>query len=171
MVIWKCNKYFFMNSCSYPGLIEDLHVGGFSAVFRMHLAVNTVGVLGAVPRLDWHLLGDTHGGGEEEGDHQVPEHPDPCHPVTEPVSLRSLVSDWRLWLAGVCIYDLWSVCEWEPDYWPPVTACPSNSWRMNGLCLSLSRALSSARPDTAASARDSWIDILSNVGERKFKPF
>ena len=38
-----------MNGCSYPGLIEDLHVGGFSAVFLMHLAVNTVWVVGAVP--------------------------------------------------------------------------------------------------------------------------
>ena len=38
-----------MNGCSYPGLIEDLHVSGFSAVFRMHLAVHTVGVLAAVP--------------------------------------------------------------------------------------------------------------------------
>ena len=65
---------------SYPSLIEDLHVGSFSAVFRMHLGVNTVGVRGAavgalVAGLVWHLLGDTEA---EAGDEE--EHPDGCHP-------------------------------------------------------------------------------------------
>lgn len=68
-----------------PSLIEDLHVGSFSAVFGMHLGVNTVWVLTGVSvlvpgvGLVRHLLGDTHAAVDEEGE-QHPEHPDPCHP-------------------------------------------------------------------------------------------
>ena len=70
---------------TYPSLIEDLHVGSFSAVFGMHLGVNTVWVLTGVSvlvpgvGLVRHLLGDTQAAGDEEGE-QHPEHPDPCHP-------------------------------------------------------------------------------------------
>lgn len=70
---------------TYPSLIEDLHVGSFSAVFGMHLGVNTVWVLAGVSALVpgvglvRHLLGDTQANGDEE-DHHHPEHRDACHP-------------------------------------------------------------------------------------------
>ena len=70
---------------TYPSLIEDLHVGSFSAVFGMHLGVNTVWVLAGVSALVpggglvRHLLGDTQADGDEE-DHHHPEHRDACHP-------------------------------------------------------------------------------------------
>ena len=160
MVRWKCKYASFMNGCSYPGLIEDLHVSGFSAVFRMHLAVHTVGVLAAVPLcLDWHLLGDTHGD-EEEADNQLPER----HPVT--VTMLSGV--WLASLAGWCQYlwSLWSVCVSES----PGLLAASHSLSKQQLENEWSVSLSVPGPElgparvTAASARDSWIDILLNAG-------
>ena len=158
-VMWCECSLLLMVVITYPSLIEDLHVGSFSAVFGMHLGINTVWVLTGVSALVpgvglvRHLLGDTQTAGDEEGE-QHPEHPDPCHPDL----CHWCHSGLCWWLTGSCdwLVSVFMICDlfvWVRAWL--LAACHGlskqqleNEWSVS---LSLSRLCS--RPGPVARCR------------------